>query len=179
MPAALAALATAASSSRCVVRPSVTGSFGVMLAMFQWVRSRIAAMVVRVVPISLLIWPSVTSGWLRMIQAIPSGLSWRLRNRRVARALGAAHRVGRLVHLQPVVGVLLALLDFLVGQLAGADRVAAGQLGRRGVVGDRLHLEDVKAAEFGDLLEGQRTVLDQPGGGRMGHQGLGHWVFSG
>ena len=38
------------------------GSFGVMFAMFQWVRSRIAAMVVRVVPISLLIWPSVTSG---------------------------------------------------------------------------------------------------------------------
>ena len=78
MPAALAALATAASSSRCVVRPSVTGSFGVMFAMFQWVRSRIAAMVVRVVPISLLIWPSVTSGWFLMIQAIPSGLSWRL-----------------------------------------------------------------------------------------------------
>ena len=35
LPAALAALATDASSSRCVVRPSVTGSFGVMFAMFQ------------------------------------------------------------------------------------------------------------------------------------------------
>ena len=34
-------------------------------------------MVVRVVPISLPIWPSDTSGWLRMIQAMPSGLSWR------------------------------------------------------------------------------------------------------
>ena len=33
MPAALAALATAASSSRWVVRPKVTGSFGTMLAM--------------------------------------------------------------------------------------------------------------------------------------------------
>ena len=43
-------------------RPRVTGSFGVMFAMFQCVRSRIAAMVVRVVPISLLIWPSLTSG---------------------------------------------------------------------------------------------------------------------
>ena len=41
-------------------------------------RSRIAAMVVRVVPMSLPIWPSVTSGWFLMIQAIPSGLSWRL-----------------------------------------------------------------------------------------------------
>ena len=57
---------------------AVTGSLGVMLAMFQWLRSRIAAMVVRVVPISLLIWPSVTSGWFLMIQAMPSGLSWRL-----------------------------------------------------------------------------------------------------
>ena len=61
-----------------VVRPSVTGSLGVMFAMFQWLRSRIAAMVVRVVPISLLIWPSLTSGWFRMIQSMPSGLSWRL-----------------------------------------------------------------------------------------------------
>jgi hypothetical protein len=39
-----------------------------MFAMFQWLRSRIAAMVVRVVPISLLIWPSLTSGWFLMIQ---------------------------------------------------------------------------------------------------------------
>ena len=124
-----------------------------MLAMFQWVRSRIAAMVVRVVPISLPICPSQTSGWLRMIQAIPSGLSWRLRDRRVARPLGAADRVRRLVHLQRIVGIRLALLDFLVRQLAGADRVAAGQLGRCRVVGNRLHLEDVEAAEFGDLLE--------------------------
>ena len=61
-----------------------------------------------------------------------------------------------------------------MGQLAGADRVAAGQLGRGGIVGDRLDLEDVKAAEFGDLLERQRGVVDQPGGGRMGHEGLGH-----
>jgi len=46
--------------------------------MFQWLRSRIAAMVVRVVPISLEIAPSLISGWLRMIQAMPSGLSCRL-----------------------------------------------------------------------------------------------------
>ena len=61
-----------------------------------------------------------------------------------------------------------------MGQLAGADRVAAGQLGRRGVVGDRLDLEDVEPAEFGDLLERQRGIVDQPGGGRMGHERLGH-----
>ena len=58
----LLGLGNGASSSRWVVRPSVTGSFGWMLAMFQWVRSRIAAIVVRVVPISLEIWPSDTSG---------------------------------------------------------------------------------------------------------------------
>jgi hypothetical protein len=52
VPAAFWALATAASSSRCDVRPKVTGSLGWILAMFQCVRSRIAAIVVRVVPIS-------------------------------------------------------------------------------------------------------------------------------
>jgi hypothetical protein len=62
MPAAFAAFATSASSSRCEHRPSVTGSLGWMLAMFQWLRSRIAAMVVRVVPISFEIAPSVISG---------------------------------------------------------------------------------------------------------------------
>ena len=115
-------------------------------------------MVVRVVPISLLIWPSLTSGWFLMIQSMPSGLSWRLLDRRVARPLGAADGFRRLVHLERVVGVPLALFDFLVGQLAGADRVAAGQLGRGRIVGDRLHLEDVQAAELGDLLERQRLL---------------------
>ena len=74
---ALAALATAASSSRCEHRPSVTGSFDWMFGMFQWVRSRIALIVLRVVPISLPICASEMSGWSRMIQAMPSGLSCR------------------------------------------------------------------------------------------------------
>jgi hypothetical protein len=33
----------------------------------------------------------------------------------------------------------------------------------------------MKTAELGDLLEGQRRIVDQPGSGRVGHQGLGHW----
>ena len=103
----------------------------------------------------------------------PVGLVLALADRRVARSLCAANGFGRLVHLQPVVGVLLPLLDLVVGQFAGADRVAAGELGCRGVVGDRLHFEDVQAAEFGDLLKGERRIVDQPGGGRVGHQGLG------
>ncbi len=55
-----------------------------------------------------------------------------------------------------------------------ADGIAAGQLGAGGVVCDRLHLQDVEAAEVGDLLEAERGIVDQPGGGRMGHERLGH-----
>jgi hypothetical protein len=102
------------------------------------------------------------------------GLVLALRQRRVAWPLGPADLVGRLLDLELVVRILLSLLDLLVSQLAGADRVAARQLGRSRIVGDRLHFQDVQAAEFGDLLERQRAVVDQPGCGRMGHQGLGH-----
>ena len=46
--------------------------------MFQWLRSRIALIVLRVVPISLQTCASEISGWLRSSQAMPSGLSCRL-----------------------------------------------------------------------------------------------------
>jgi len=46
-----------------------------MLGEFQCVRSRTAAMVGFVVPISLVICASVSSGWFLMSQAIASGLS--------------------------------------------------------------------------------------------------------
>ncbi len=71
-------LATAASSSLCLQRPSATGSTGAMLAMFQWVRPRIDSMVGLVVPTSLEIWPSVSSGWNLTSHAIAAGRSWRL-----------------------------------------------------------------------------------------------------
>ena len=48
-----------------------------MLALFQWVRLRTLSMVDLVVPSSLEIWASVTSGWLRTNQAMASGRSWR------------------------------------------------------------------------------------------------------
>jgi hypothetical protein len=32
----------------------------------------------------------------------------------------------------------------------------------------------MEAAEFGDLLEGERGIVDQPGGGRMRHERLSH-----
>ena len=72
------ALATAASSSPCLESPSATGSTGVTLAMFQWLRSRIDWIVGLVVPTSLAIWPSESSGWNLTSQAIAAGRSCRL-----------------------------------------------------------------------------------------------------
>jgi hypothetical protein len=48
-----------------------------MFGLFQWVRSRTAAMVGLVVPISFEICPSDNSGWLRNRYMIASGLSCR------------------------------------------------------------------------------------------------------
>ena len=100
-----------------------------------------------------------------------------LGDRRVARALGTHGLIGLAVHLKPIIRVVLAAVDLLQRQLARAQGIAAGQLGRGGIVGDRLHLEDMKAAKFGDLLEGQRSVVDQPGGGRVRHERLGHGIL--
>ena len=128
--------------------------------------------VVRVVPISL---PSCAStardgcgqpATVRLVLA--------LGDRRVARPLGAHRLVRLLLHLQLVDGVALPLLDLLEGEFARTQRIAPGELGRGGVVGDRLHFQDVQAAKFGDLLEGQRRVLDKPAGRRMGHERLSH-----
>ena len=69
---------TASSSSANVQRPSSTGWRGLMLGLFQCVRSRTAAMVGLVVPISFEICASDSSGWLFSRKAIASGLSWRL-----------------------------------------------------------------------------------------------------
>ena len=66
------------SSSVCEHRPRSTGSRGRISWLFQWVRSRTACTVALVVPSSLQICWSLTSGWLRSSQAIASGRSWRL-----------------------------------------------------------------------------------------------------
>jgi hypothetical protein len=97
-----------------------------------------------------------------------------LGDRRVARALGSADLVGLLLDAQDVFGIGLAAVDLLLIELAGADRIPAGQLGGGGIVGDRLNLEDVETAKFGDLLEGESGVVDQPGSGRVGHERLDH-----
>ena len=53
------------SSSSIVHRPRPTGWRGLMFVLFQWVRSRTAAIVGLVVPISFEICASDSSGWLR------------------------------------------------------------------------------------------------------------------
>jgi hypothetical protein len=37
-----------------------------------------------------------------------------------------------------------------------------------------LHFENVQAAEFGNLVKAERSVVDQPAGGSVGHERLGH-----
>ena len=71
-------VAMASSSSRWVQRPSRTGLRGLMFWVFQWVRSRTAAMVGLVVPIRRPIWASDRSGNCLTSQAMASGLSPRL-----------------------------------------------------------------------------------------------------
>ena len=69
--------------------------------------------------------------------------------------------------LQPVIRVRLALGDFFAGELPGRDGIAPDDALGALVIGDGLHLERVQLAEIGDLIEGQRGVLDQPDGGRL------------
>src|SRR4029450_5179334 len=40
----------------------------------------------------------------------------------------------------------------------------------------RVHSKHMQPAELGDLREAKRGVVDQPGGGRMRHQRLGHEI---
>ena len=66
--------------------------------------------------------------------------------------------------------IVIAAGDFVARQLAGDDRVHALDALRRFAVGNGLHLERMQRAELRDLVEGKRRVVDQPDGGRLGHQ---------
>jgi len=72
--------------------------------------------------------------------------------------------------LEPVSRIGNGLLDLLAAKLPGLDRIEALDALRCVTVGDRLHLERVELAEFGDLIERERGVLDQPDGGGFRHQ---------
>ena len=99
-----------------------------------------------------------------MNQATASGLSARLRD-------VIDPRVG---DLQLMVRVLFARLDFFARENAAGDRVDAAHVLGHIAVGNALHLEMMQAAEFRDLREGQRGVVEQPDRGGAGHQNVGH-----
>src|SRR5207342_1153475 len=72
--------------------------------------------------------------------------------------------------LESIGAVLLRLGDLVAGQLARGDGVHALDAVGDVAIGDALHFEHMQAAELGDLLEGKRCVVDQPDGGRFGHE---------
>ena len=74
----------------------------------------------------------------------------------------------------PALGILLGGVNFLAGQLAIGDRIRAADIPGNLAVGDTLHFKRMEPAEIGDLLEGQRRVVDQPDSGRLRHQNVGH-----
>jgi hypothetical protein len=95
------------------------------------------------------------------------------RHRRVARALllgGRRQDDLALLELEAMVRVLLALLDFLAGQLSAGNRVGALDALGGVAVGDGADLQRVHLGEIGDLVEGQRGVVQQPDGSRLRHQ---------
>ena len=94
----------------------------------------------------------------------PVGLVLTLGHRGIARPLGAGDLDRGLLHLERIVGIGLAALDLIVGQLAGMDRIAPGVLGPGQIVGHRLDFQDVEAAELGDLLKRQTGAVDKPDG---------------
>lgn len=52
----------------------------------------------------------------------------------------------------------------------------ADNAGRHVAVGDGLDLERMQTAKRRDLIKGQGRVLDQPYGGRFGHERLRHAI---
>ena len=177
-PLAFAALATAASSSRCEVRPSVTGILrldvgDIPVAAFA---DRLDGRARGADQLAESGRPKAPDGcgsarrrrpacpgaWKQACSAAP----WYARPGRAPSA-SAACRPDR-----------SAPSRSRQRQFAGAQRIAPGELGGGGIVGDRLHFQDVQAAKFGDLLEGERGVVDQPGGGRVRHERLGHYRIS-
>jgi len=79
---------------------------------------------VLVVPTSRMIWASFNSGWLRTSHRIALGRSWRRDTGDSAGPFLGLRRQRHLAlaELEAVVGILLALLDLVAGELAGRNR---------------------------------------------------------
>ena len=99
--------------------------------------------------------------------------------------LGAATRVCNVAHASSLTSgdfdFGLQEYQTIFGILLSARNLAAGQLARRNwihplnsmghiAIGNALHFKHMKAAQFSNLLEGQRGVVDQPYGCRFRHQ---------
>ncbi len=72
---------------------------------------------------------------------------------------------------QPIARVRLAALDLFAGELAGRDRIHALDTGCDITIGNAFDLEQVHAAELGDLFECERSVFNQPHCRGFRHQG--------
>ena len=96
--------------------------------------------------------------------------------RRVARALVLEDLRGKSLRgkLEPRLGIGLATLDLLRRGLTIRHRVEPLHLVRHFAVGDGLDLQRMQLAKIGYLVKGERSVFDQPYGGRLGHQRCGH-----
>src|SRR6266481_4143465 len=95
------------------------------------------------------------------------------RYRRVARALlllGLGQPHLGVEQLEAIVRIGDGFLDLLAAELTGEHGIEALDALRGVAVGDRLHLERVKLAEVGDLIEREGGVLDLPHGGCFRHQ---------
>ena len=158
-----------------VHRPRITGSRGLMFALFQWVGRA---------PWRWCPWwcrgawrPPV--GKMRVVAEQP-GDAVRpvvaLGNGRVAAHPWPAlrHRKGARKDLQARPGIGFATRDLLARELAVGDRVVADDALRDLPISDGLDLQRVHADEIGHLLEGEGSLLDQPHGGGFGHERLSH-----
>ncbi len=132
-----------------------------MFGLFQWVRSRTAAIVGLVVPISFEICVSDSSGWLLQQKGDRVRLVLALGDRRIARALVPEHllryRLRR--EFQPRLRIGLTARDLLHGGLTVRHRVETLHLVGDLAVRDRLDLERMQLTEIGNLLEGERRYF--------------------
>ena len=101
--------------------------------------------------------------------------------RRVARPLAFGCRDTNLgVRQSQLVGRIgLALFDFRTRDLAADNRIQPLDALRCLIIGNRADFQRVQAAEFRNLVEGEGGVVNQPDGGRFGHQRfVGHLMHS-
>src|SRR5205807_3083683 len=86
-------------------------------------------------------------------------------------------RMGFRRKLEPRLRIGLAAFDLLRRGLTVCHRVEPLHLVRHFAVGDGLDLQRMQLAKIGYLVKGERSVFDQPYGGRLGHQRCGHAEF--